>query len=311
MKFKDYFSDSEGKIASYLEGIDSSVEPPQSFYTDSMKEFWQLKHCFSIPEISVKSLEYKVALKFLREIVEELAPFLIDHEFLPKRRPHREEHAIHFAKPLSGKVLDFVHVVRLDFKYSPELGTILSSGTTDFYPSYRGNRVFYKSRLVPVKRGGDFRNIDSLRLEASRQVETDYNRFSAVIFDEGGVRKKSIEYMKMLDSHYFAMPIEVYQPLCFDYMTLCLNIPQPLGDILNASLELFEPLFLFYALCHNVESPDIQAGSPAFSHCFSNVSGKWEISSHFGARLKSFFRGYSLGGQDDGLHGVKALKMQV
>ncbi len=309
MKLKKYFANHEGKIQSFLKDADSGGEPPQAFYTHSKKEFWKLSKVFQIPEISVKSLDYGVAAKFLHGILSELGPFLSKHEFLPHRRPHSEEHSVHFVRPFSGRVLDFVHVVRLDFRYYPESGTMVSPGSTDFYPSYESDRVFYRSLLVPIGKGRDFRKIESVKLESSQEIETDGNRFSAVIFDEGSMVKKSQGYLKMLHADYFPIPIEVYQPLFFDYMTLCLNMPVPLEETLMAALDIFEPLFLFFARRGKI---DIEGSSGAFPDLLSGAQENAEISPRFGSQLKKFFHSYRLVSDHEAAsRGIKRLEIDL
>jgi DNA primase len=57
----------------------------------------------------------------LSSIIINLIPeFLKGHEFSSKRFPSYEQHSLHFIKRIEGKIIDFIHLLRINFKQSRE-----------------------------------------------------------------------------------------------------------------------------------------------------------------------------------------------
>jgi len=296
-------------IDSYLAALGSS-EPsyvPPAFYTDSMKEFWSLRKVFEIPEIGVKTLSYDMAGSFSEGLIEELGAFLVDHQFMEKRRPASEEHSLHFVRGFTGKVIDLVHIIRLDFRFTPDSGKMVSKGSTVAYPAYETDRVFFKSRIVPVVRGSEFSDIEAVRLSGSSTVEADGRLFTSVVFDEGGFRKKSLEYVNVLGKEFFKVSVNIYQPLCFDYFTLCLNVPVPTISVIEKSLKLFEPLFLYYCSIYGMDEAGL---SDQFKDVLIHDGGVLNFTPEFREELHRFFKSYDLVADNEMvLQGIKKLEM--
>jgi hypothetical protein len=235
------------KIREILSGIKSSdLNRIEGIYLDEVLNiFFKIEGEITVPGISVKELDYKTGLTIFENIAKVAPEIFYSHSFMEKRKPAAEEHSLQFCRKIEGAVIDFVHVIRIDFRFTPGSGVIVTSGNNDIYPSYNSERLFFKSRLVPVEKGSLPENIDSIKIKDSESIEADQRRFASVIFEEKNTRSMSVELSKRAGPGIFPLSVNIYPFIAYDYFTACLSLPDPLPHRIEEGALLFEPLFFY------------------------------------------------------------------
>lgn len=213
---------------------------------------------------------------------------------MEKRKPAAEEHSLQFCRMIEGMIADFVHVIRIDFRFAPGSGSIIRSGNSDTYPSYKTDRLYFKSRLVPVKKGSDPEKLESIKIKDYEAMEADGRLFTSVVFDEGGSGQMSAELSQKAGSGLFPFPANIYPFVVYDYFTACLSLPDPLPGVIEKSVEVFEPLF-FYIYSKYRNSPDYRDFAVEnFPGTLSLENDAVVLTGDYEGKLKSFFSRYSI-----------------
>lgn len=272
------------------------------FIDETLREFFYLKKPVVIPSIPVSSIGHNDAFEIVK-ILEKIIPgFLSGHQYMEKRNPASEEHSIHFVSLESGRLIDFIHILRLDFKFSAHSGTIIKSGDSATFPSYSTERIYFKSRLVPVSRGSSMNNFDFIKLKASVRVEAaDANKrlFTSVLFDDFSSREISIELSRKAGD-IFRIPVTIYPMVVYDYFTACLNVPDPALNKITEAVLMFEPLFLYlFSDVSGMGNTLVADGVNAWPECLENSGEGLALKPGYAEKLREFFSCYSLFADDD------------
>jgi len=235
------------QINNYIRLIDpQNVNKTGNIYINILKnEFIMLNEEIIIPKIPVSKLSYNEALPIAQTIIPLIPLFLLGHTLLEERQPAHELHSLHFIRLLEGKCINFYHVLRLDFKFGGDSSTILEPGNNDFYPSYRTNRLYYKSRLVPTCKDSS-PPITPIKLIQSITTESDQYFHTYAMFDDIDTSNITNEFIQTLPN-IFSIPSSLYPFIVMDYYTACMNIPSPVPLELDRAIAIFEPLFFIIA----------------------------------------------------------------
>jgi len=284
------------KIREIISGIKrSDLNRIEGIYLDEVLNiFLKIDGEITVPGISVKELDYKTGLSIFENIVKYTPEIFYSHSFMEKRKPAAEEHSLQFCRKIEGVVIDFVHVIRIDFRFAPGSGVIVSSGNNDTYPSYRSERLFFKSRLVPVKKGSLTENIDSIKIKDSEAVEADNRLFTSVIFEENSTRAMSVELSKKGGPGIFPFPENIYPFLVYDYFTASLSLPDPVPHVIEEGALLFEPLFFYiYSLYRGISDNGVRAEKEIPGSLI--VEGdSLHLTEDYIKKLNTFFSRYSI-----------------
>ncbi len=235
------------RINNYIRLIDAhNVNKTENIYINILKnEFIMLNEEIIIPKIPVSKLSYNEALPIVQTIIPLIPQFLLRHTLLEDRQPAHELHSLHFVSLLEGRCINFYHVLRLDFKFGGDSSAILEPGNNDFYSSYKTNRLYYKSRLVPTFKDPS-PPITPIKLIQSITTESDQYFHTYAMFDDIDTSDITNEFIKTLPN-IFSIPSNLYPFVVMDYYTACLNIPNPVSPELNRAVTTFEPLFFIIA----------------------------------------------------------------
>lgn len=234
-------------INNYIRLIDAqTVNKTGNIYINILKnEFIILNEEIVIPKIPVSQLSYSEALPIVKTIIPLIPQFLLGHIVLQERQPSHELHSLHFIRLLEGRCINFYHVLRLDFKFGGDSSAILEPGNNDYYPSYRTNRLYYKSRLVPALKDNST-PITPIRLVQSITTESDQYFHTYAMFDDIDTSRQTNEFIQALPD-IFSVPSTLYPFIVTDYYTACMNVPNPVPEELRSAVTIFEPLFFIIA----------------------------------------------------------------
>ncbi|HOP62575.1 MAG TPA: hypothetical protein PK358_10760 [Spirochaetota bacterium] len=270
------------------------------FIDETLSEFYLLENEITVPRLPVKEIDIKNSHDISSQLVHLFPEYLEGHSFIKKRKPASEQHALHFIRPIEGRVIDFIHIIRFDFRFYGKRGAIVLKGDNENYPSYATDMIYFKSQLVPVYKGSDPAEIDSIRLRENFEVETDRRLFTSVIFDEFSTKEISIELSRRAGPELFRIPVKIYPFINYEYFTACFNIPDPSFEKVNASAEIYEPVFLYLYFGYRSSSGDITVERALELNDMLESGGEGVVlKPEFILDLKDFFSSYTLETDDE------------
>lgn len=235
------------KIKHILNGIDAGAKNDTGdVYINSIKnEFVLLNGRIEIPRLPVKEIDLALAAGILASVARFIPAYLAG-SYYSRGISAAQQHSLPFARRVEGKLVDFIHLFRIDLRYGGGAGEILEKGGTDYYPAYATDRVYFKSRLVPVEKGAAFEaGLSPVRIVDSTYTDSDLYFHTFAIFEETGNREATMEiHRRMGMQDIFPVSPSLYPFVEFDHFTSCLNVPDPTPAELQAAAEVFEPLFL-------------------------------------------------------------------
>lgn len=265
------------------------------YLDESLTECFFLREEISVPAIPVKELDYATGYELVKKLVLLIPEFLSEHNILENRKPQSEQHSLQFIRSVTGKVIDFIHILRLDFKLSGGYGRITGKSDSRTFPEYSTDRIKYRSRLVPVNKGSNPYSLESLRLKMQYGVDTDGKRFTSVLFDEFTTSEISRELSVKAGEDFFPVPVKIYQFIAYDYFTACLNLLNPAGSIIQKASLVFEPLFLCLYYLYRGDPTGIDKDSLSLWDEYIDLTEDGLVPKPFlKQELKKFFSHYSL-----------------
>jgi hypothetical protein len=218
------------------------------FLNAILNEFMILGTSIRVPRIAVKELDYLTGLKIINSLARYIPDCLFGHTILEIRKPVSDQHVLQFVRRLKGKMLDFVHMFKIDLKFSGDPAGIVEKGNPDYYPAYMTDRLYYKSCIIPVKHIIDDNRItdfDPIRIMDVNTVESDQHFHTFAIFDDLNTKEMSEELCRHFDEDIFRLSLNLYTFFAYDYFTACFNALVPNNAELEQALALFEPAFIF------------------------------------------------------------------
>ncbi len=270
------------------------------YLDETLQEFFYLDNELSVPPIPVGELDYGTGIELTEKLTKIIPEYMYKHTLLQKRKPQSEQHSLQFVKKVPGKIVDFAHILRLDFKLSGGSGSITGKSDARTFPSYVTDRIKYKSRLVPVVKESDPSQVDALKIKSQLKVENSEKRITSVYFDEFSTSEISIDFSTKAGSGIFAIPAKIYQFISYDYFTACMNVPDPAEKNLERAAEIFEPLFFFLYHSYREELPLPDEGiSTLWDDLLDVTPSGVEQKAKFGELLKKFFSRYTIYRDDD------------
>ncbi|MCL1865341.1 MAG: hypothetical protein FWF73_05965 [Spirochaetes bacterium] len=215
------------------------------FLNESLTEFFLLKHEIHIPKISVTELDYRTGFIISKYLIDILPEYLFKHNLLVNRKPVSEQYSLQFIKTVPGRIIDFIHIIRFDFKLTGSSGNIKGKGDSRTFPEYNTDRIKYKSRLVPVQKNSNPYIIESIKLKSHLEVNSDGKRFTSAIFDEFSPSEITLDLNVKAGEDIYSISPKIYPFLFYEYFTSCMNIPDPTAYKLERAVDIFEPLFFY------------------------------------------------------------------
>lgn len=291
------------KIQYLLKNIDNNKENKTGriFINAVKNEFIIINSKLIIPRISVNELDYNIGSKIIEDIIDIIPEFLYEHILLEHRKPASEEHYLHFIKLIKGRVIDFIHIFKIDFKFGGNSINIIEKGDTNNYPSYSTDRFYYKSRLIPIAKNNNQFDFESIRLIESNYIESDKLFFTSTIFDEVNKSVITEEIEKKINLNVFNISQKLYPFIVYDYFTACFNVLWPGIKQINEAAVIFEPVFIIlYSKYNNIKNlATIEELNRLFidSIIVDNVNLK--INDLFIEKLHDYFKKYNIYRDDE------------
>lgn len=297
------------KAGSVIRKYSSEKNRIKGCYLNSIgNEFLHIDGLVEVPRIPVKEVPVSIALEVLKQTAEYIPEFIAGHVMPEKRIPASEQHFIHLIKFLPGRTVDFVHFFKIDLKFSGDPDGITQKGDTEHYPAYKTDRLYYKSRIVPVKKNSKV--FSPLRLIDRNRVESDQVFHTYAIFDEFDSSAVSRQLCEAAGNENFSISPNLYPFIVYDYFTAALNIPEPAGAGLSRSTEIYEPLFHFiYEKITGNRVPDSEPSETVFSHELVRKDGFLHMSEIYKDKMAVITASYKLFRNDEmAISGIRRLE---
>ncbi len=296
------------KIQNLLQGIDrekrNNTDIDKVYINIVKNEFIIINERINIPKIPVKELEYKIAVPILKNLIEYIPEFLINHELLVDRKPASDQHCLHFIKKVKGRLINFIHIFKIYLKFEGDSQNIIERGDTDSYPSYHTDRIYYKSKLIPVSSVfEDNRKMDfePIKLIESDYLESDQRLFTSAIFDEVNKKELTEDIINKLDLDVFNISIDLYPFIEYDYFTSCFNVLCPSIKEIEEGAMIFEPSFLtLYSRYNDLTNlNDLTEIGDKFEDSISFDDKIPILKEEYVIKLKEYFERFSIYRDDD------------
>ena len=279
----------------------AAVPCPAVFLNETKNEVLSLGAQIEVPRISVKKVEPETVAGAVEAIMNAAPGFFRGHSFLEQPYPAAETHFLHFVRPVKGLRMDFIHMLKLDFRFASDMGTNHRDGTADFYPSYSTDRVLYKSLLIPVssvdEKDGAVISFTPSRVAMNESVEADRFRMAHTIFDEFDPTEFNERIHENIEADIFPVSHRIYPFIEYGYFTIMMRIPDPEPGIIDRAVNLFEPLYTRLQ-CVLTGQLDCDASS-AYPDDLVMHGGLLIESDAFRARAKEFFSRYLFSQNDE------------
>ncbi|TFH43563.1 MAG: hypothetical protein E4G96_00845 [Chrysiogenales bacterium] len=233
------------RIQNILDRIDPDKKNSTGpvFLNSIHNEFIMLGGMLTVPRIPVRELDYGTATGVVTQLVALIPEFLRGHYLLERRKPAADQHSLQFIRIIGGRALQFVHMLKIDLLFSGDSSTIIEKATTDLYPSYHTDRIYYKSKIIPVRNASSV-GFEPISMKEADHVEADHYRHLFAIFDEHNAKDFSKELCRYLGTELFGVSLDLYQFIEYEYFTACMSILNPTEEMLEEACELFEPMFV-------------------------------------------------------------------
>lgn len=262
-------------------------------------EFIRINGFINIPRLPVTEIAVADAESIIADIASFIPEFLRQHTVVEKRVPPSDQHMLHFIRDIPGRLISFTHIFKLDLKFGGDPSNIIEKGTSDFYPSYTTDRLYYKSLLVP--KIGSSAEFTSLRLIASDLVISDQLRFTSALFDQVDKTGMTAQILEQLPKNIYSVSPNLYPFIYYDYFTACLSILHPNEKNLTEAAALYEPLFLFLYNCFNDIEPIAEPREiiKLFKNRLKFHEKKLQLNETFVQELQKYFSRYHLVQNDE------------
>ena len=256
-----------------------------------------------VPKISVKELDYKTSIGIVEEITDFIPQFLSNHQILKERKPASDQHMLQFVQKRKGKLLHFIHIFKIDLKFGGDSSNIIKKGNSDFHPSYKTNRIYFKSRVFPVWNDSSdnaLENFKSINILDSQYVESDQYFHTYAIFEDANTREITEKILSFIDSDIFSISTKIYPFLVFDYLTCALNILNPTNEEIEKGIKILEPLFLYvYSKFKDISIiVDLNDVDSEFEELIIE-NESIELHNEYKKSLAEYFKQYSIVRDDD------------
>jgi len=256
-------------------------------------EFYKFKSSIEVPRISVNGISREQKIMLSERICGIIPEFLDNYSVILDPKPAAETLFIHFAKKYKGKLFDFIHLFKIDFKFSGNPDSMLEKGDNFYYPSYRTDRFYYKSYILPVYPSEDdiseFRTIPLFK-EVSHKSQ-DEGFFTYALFDDIDIEIYDKIIADSLGDFTFSLPQGIFRFIRYAYFTAAFTLLDPFALKLREGIDLFEVIFVRLMKDNDV---DVAVDTDVFSESIFTKNGRLFFTESFINKFNTYINRYSL-----------------
>lgn len=238
-------------INNILGGIDDSRKNSCGpiIINELKRELLLLKEPLQIPVIHVSGLDYSELTGVAGKLAEIMPEYLTGHTLLEEQKPAVECQTMQFVKLLHGKFTDYIHLFKIDLRFSSGTGTQKGAGDSDHYPPFEAEGLIAGSLIIPVSEvkyaDGKISDFTPVRIIGKESVEgSDAKIMVHTFFDDFDPTELNEKIWKSLDSSIFPFSPKIYPFISYSYFCACLNLPDPVRGVLDRAVLLYEPMLI-------------------------------------------------------------------
>ena len=261
-------------------------------------EFYKFESSIEIPRISVNGISRDQKIMLSERICSIIPEFLDNYSVIFDPKPAAETLYIHFARKYKGSLLDFIHLFKIDFKFSGNPDSMIEKGDNFHYPSYRTDRLYYKSYILPVYSSDDdiseFKTIPLFK-EVSHKSQ-DEGFFTYALFDDVDIEVYDKIIADSLGEFTFSVPQGIFRFIQYAYFTAAFTVLDPFALKLKEAVDLFEVIFIRLMKDNDV---DFKFDSDNFAESLILKDGRIYFAESFIKKFNDYISRYSLATNED------------
>jgi hypothetical protein len=213
------------------------------------RELLLLNEPLLIPAIHVSGLDYSALSDVTEKLAAIMPEYLTGHTLLAEQKPAVECQTMQFVKLLHGFFSDYIHIFKIDLRFSSGTGTQKGAGDSDHYPPFEAEGLIVGSQVIPVSEvkyaDGTISDFDPVKIIGKESVEgNDAKIMVHTFFDDFDPTELNEKIWKSLDSSIFPFSPKIYPFVSYSYFCACLNLPDPVTGVLERAVRLYEPMFI-------------------------------------------------------------------
>jgi hypothetical protein len=213
------------------------------------RELLLLKEPLLVPSIHVSGLDYPELSGVAEKLAGIMPEYLAGHTLLANQKPPVECHTMQFVKLLHGRFTDYIHMFKIDLRFSSGTGTQKGAGDSDHFPPFEAEGLVVGSHIIPVTEvkyaDGAILDFAPLRIIGKESVEgSDSKIMVHTFFDDFDPTEINEKIWGSLDSSIFPFSPKIYPFVSYSYFSACLNLPDPVASALDKSVRFYEAMLV-------------------------------------------------------------------
>jgi len=221
--------------------------------------YLQFDHSVEWPSVHTTGMEPSEKFAITELLARWIPDLIAGCSVLEQPIPRRDLTTVHFVKVIQINSYRYLYLLRIlsDYMGGALSEEIVAKGKQGISPSFRTDRVYFTSRIIPVRtlavdgEGITFFESDKIKLDTIfHEFDTSGDIWSSVVFDEVDF---TVANQKLQERFSFGAdwkPNKFFFPFVIDYNTFCQKLLFPTGAVVDRMASLFHALF---ASCVNSE----------------------------------------------------------
>lgn len=242
------------RINQRLAQIQSSAARPRDLRIDTFRHpYVKFSAPYLMPAISLGDIQGEEAFQLIEVVAERIPEFAAGCQILPEPRPRRESAHIHLVREVIQAEDRFLYIFNLNAEYmgGAEDAEITSRALQGRAPSFRTDRMYFHSRLIPVeniqRQDGqivDFRvrrPRQSYQTTVTRSEWKPGDKWTNFFFDDADFSSFHRAFTEQLGGGAHWPLSNLFYPFLLEYATVCLNLVSPGYAMAESLAEWFAP----------------------------------------------------------------------
>jgi hypothetical protein len=280
----------------------ASNAPFHIYLNDRRNEFMRFSEEFTVPRISVHGLTDTQKIELTGIFCGLIPEYLSRHSIMLTPKPAAETMCIHYVRQYRGRLLDFMHILKIDLKFAGNPDMITEKGDNSNYPAFRSERLYYKSFLLPVTdttvRQGSIQDYQPLKLQESISHEADEDGFfTYTLFDDINPEEANAVLYRSLGCLHTPFPSKIYSFFSYQHLTGCLSIPRPGAAEIAKGIDIFEPAIIRFLADNGRPLPS--GWDKVFPTELTATASGVEFTPEYCDKMNTYFSRYALTVNDE------------
>ena len=226
-----------------------------SIYIDTFHHFYAvIPEKFIWPSFHINDIRPEEKEEVTNILLKYVPSFIEGCSILPEPRPRKDSDQVHFVRHYRIMNTEYIYIFKVscDYMGGAEKNEIIVKGRQGVTPSYRTDRIYFSSLLIPVcevsrDSGGYIDNFIPIQIkDAIFNVSSDDEKrtfMGTILFDEidfSQVNERITNYFEFQNAWLHK---NLFYPFIIEYLSLCMNVVIPLKEFVDQYAFVFEKIF--------------------------------------------------------------------